>query len=711
MAAHHNPLPRSLLRTTREARHQEPMEVLAGELPADLHGHYFVMSTAGDRDSNGLPRPVSDATTILAGDGMITRIDFGADGEERTPTLTRRLLEPPDLMIEDLAFKWMEGWTPEGTSAWRARIRRKLVHTLGAGFSNWGIARMSFILGCRNQLSTALEVLTDGESEPRMIVNWDAGSPWEVDPETLELITPIGERDDWISTIGSPIGLSFLHGGWPFPLCFTSAHPAFDRHTGEAFFVSWSRSLASLMSQLPMIKALKEARNELLVSRLSHKALSEGFDELAPELRGKLRFQAWLEDLTHKFAGFDFVNVVAILRWDGHGPLERWYVTDENGASLGLEETMHQVGVSKDHIVLADTGFKVGPQSIVRDPPIDGRSSRLLRMVFSEPMEESARLWIVKRADLTDDTDKVAAQTITVPVGVVHFSVDYDDSDGTLRLHTAHSAASDVAEWVHESDLNLYTGKPVDRDVVGAFALGVMDGNRLGTLMVDTETGDVKRSLFTYPEPDHWGIGLGAARSMGTSEPNVARNDKLYWTSVGFWPELYTRHVFDLYHSFSQRITPLRRLIAMREEGGPMASLFCFEPETGTVVDVCRAEKGMFFSSPQTLGDKYLALMVWRTPEQEDERPTEVWIFDQHDLRRGPLCRLGLAGWEQGFTMHAAWLPRMPRERQTGYRVSVTDDLKEFLRGWPVPFVRKRMLDLVEQWEKDPPAPWAGPKR
>jgi len=705
---HTNKLPRSVLKTDRETLESAPMTVLGGKLPKDLTGHYFVMAAAGDIDSGGLPRTPGKSTTVLAGDGLVTRIDL--DGS--SAKLSRKLLQPPDLLIEQMSEAWLNDGEEKPDANSTAKMRRWLQGKLGIGFNNWGIARMSLLLGCRNQLSTAIEVLCKPGQDPRLLVCWDAGAPWEIDPTTLELITPVGERADWVSTLGSTVTTDRWKVGWPFPLNFSTAHPAIDRHTGEAFFVSWSRSLTSLMVQLPYLRDVVDVFERLNQSRINRMALAAGFDALNTQSSFKHRWQAWKEEFAHKISGGDFVNVVTLLKWDGEGAMQRWFVTDEHDAGLKLEETMHQVGVTENHIVLCDTGFKVGPQSLLAEMPGLGMLSRWFRLAFSEAMEENARLWIVARKDLVAGNEAVRAKTITVPVGIVHFATDYSEGpDGQIRIHTAHSAASDVAEWVHKSDLNLYTGEAVDEAVVGCWALGVMDGNRLGTLNIEADTGDVKRSLIGFPEPEHWGLGLGATKGGCTAEANPDRLERTFWTSVGFWPELYTRQIFALYHDYTHRMTPVRQLIEMGKGGpeNPRSSVYSYESETGAVLDKFVATKEMFFSSPQLLGDKYLGLMVWREPKNADELPVEFWIMDQNDLAAGPLCRLGHAEWVQGFTMHAAWLAELPKQRPSDYQISVTDDLKEFLSGWHVPYVRNKLVGLVEEWERNPPGPWAGP--
>ncbi len=117
-------------------------------------------------------------------------------------------------------------------------------------FQNLGISRVSLNkLGVRNQLNTAFVPfkLSDDESE-RLLVTWDVGRPYEVDPETLETLTPVGKNQDWEDFLPS-------QQAQPFKQVMSSAHPVFDFKTGELFTVNVGKSIWTMLA---LSRSLKE---------------------------------------------------------------------------------------------------------------------------------------------------------------------------------------------------------------------------------------------------------------------------------------------------------------------------------------------------------------------------------------------------------------------------------------------------------------------
>jgi carotenoid cleavage dioxygenase-like enzyme len=133
----------------------ETLEVRSGAIPADLKGHLFWVA----------PMPQGQGTHTFNGDGMVYRVDFGAASQ---PRIKSRLLRTPCYYVD------------------------RAVKGFPHGFSNRGVTRFSITLGARNQLNTALLPMRD-----RLLVTFDAGRPWEIDPQSLDLVTPVGWNDEW----------------------------------------------------------------------------------------------------------------------------------------------------------------------------------------------------------------------------------------------------------------------------------------------------------------------------------------------------------------------------------------------------------------------------------------------------------------------------------------------------------------------------------
>ncbi|MEG4169237.1 MULTISPECIES: carotenoid oxygenase family protein [unclassified Microcoleus] len=234
------------------------MNVKEGKLPLDLQGHVFIVAPVGSIDSpddqgyptNSTVYPSSDGTTPLYnGDGMIYRLDF--DNLEAGAFLSSRLVKPPCYYADAAADKCEKYQDLK--------------------FKNYGITRISGQLGVRNQLNTAFVHLKFSQDESeRLLATWDVGRPYEIDPKTLETVTPVGRNDEWkeVSKIGNMPGKPPT----PFKVIQTSAHPCFDPYTKEMFTVNIGRSLSNILSQfIPLDYVFKDFVTVLKQNLTSYK--------------------------------------------------------------------------------------------------------------------------------------------------------------------------------------------------------------------------------------------------------------------------------------------------------------------------------------------------------------------------------------------------------------------------------------------------------
>jgi carotenoid cleavage dioxygenase-like enzyme len=229
------------------------LDVISGSLPDDMTGHAFVT----------YPHPMEDGAPQFVGDGMVVRMDFRPDGVG----LLRRRVKTP-CYYADLATR--------GTDV---------------GFEARGMARMSNTLGIRNGLNTNFLVLED-----RLLMCYDGGRPWEVDPVSLLPITPMGAFEEWTSMM--PEWVSWFMP-WPFPLVLTSAHPVRDPHSSEVYTINFGMGMAIL-------------------------------------------------------AGF-----TRLVRWDGEGPLQTWNLVDSDGNNVEILQSGHQVAVTEDYVVIVDVALRM----------------------------------------------------------------------------------------------------------------------------------------------------------------------------------------------------------------------------------------------------------------------------------------------------------------------------------------------------------------
>lgn len=252
-----NLFPSSMVKASRDEL-DISLNVISGALPSDIYGHAFVVSAV----------PWGDGAPVANGNGMIYRLDLGGS----SVGLKTRLAKTPCYYADEATM---------GTSA---------------GFQNAGIMRRSQSLGFRNELNTAYARMGD-----RVLVTFDGGRPYEIDPATLELATPVGWNDEW-----EPAMPGALLGGGPFRPYLTGAHPYWDEHAHELFLVN------NTTSAVPIIQAVRY-----------------------------------------------------LLRWDGAGKLQRFRLVLDGGEAVGLTQSAHQMAVTRDYVLVMDTAFRVEPQQLL----------------------------------------------------------------------------------------------------------------------------------------------------------------------------------------------------------------------------------------------------------------------------------------------------------------------------------------------------------
>uniref|UniRef100_UPI003593A4E5 carotenoid oxygenase family protein n=1 Tax=Aquiflexum sp. TaxID=1872584 RepID=UPI003593A4E5 len=244
-----------LLTTSRE-EYEGPLRILEGELPLDIHGVFYVSLPVGSVNSGALPFPEKNpdgrrnseyGTPIMNGDGMVIMVDLN---QKPLPIVKTKLMKTP-CFYADEATKW-------GTE-----------HHGVMGFHNMGITRMSMVFGSRNELNTAIQpVIFKDQSSSSLLVTYDVGRPFILNPKTLELGTPIGRCADWMTAQPPMVP-------WPFGIVQTTAHPVFDPLTKELFTVNYTRNKGSftqmehtihhLRTNRELFKKLLEALAEELV--------------------------------------------------------------------------------------------------------------------------------------------------------------------------------------------------------------------------------------------------------------------------------------------------------------------------------------------------------------------------------------------------------------------------------------------------------------
>jgi carotenoid cleavage dioxygenase-like enzyme len=563
------------------------LHVIAGRLPTDLTGHHFVTSA----------RPEGGGVFAFSGNGMVHRCDFGTS----RPRLISRWIKTP--------CYWADRATQGTWDAFR---------NLGGG-----PGRMSFSLGVRNQANTALIPL----GPDRVLATTDAGRPYELDPVTLEVATPVGRQSEWRRGMDIPGWLGGIFRDDVFPLVQSSAHPAWDPHTRQLFTANFGGNMM-------------------------------------PSIFGQPLFSERFTDL---------------VRWDGAGPLERWSLVLPSGAPVRIEQSVHQVTITANHVLLTDTAFRVEPEKLI-DP----------RQVRAQ--DPTAKLYVVSRADLdaTPSGGAVQVREVTLPREAVHVLADYDDAAGVVTLHVQHNCASDGSEWVLPSDRMHGSGAQPKSDLLG-FVTAPTDVSLIGRYRIDATTGQILDSVLVGDDALTWGLSLYALPD-GVIAP---RHGSIFHAYGGFDPDLLPSRVAQAYAGYPHRRRPLSSLSARP------GALLRFDCAQAKIVDAYAFPPGRVPSSPEFAPNApgsnrgyVVCTVVSDDKSWTHSSGDELWVFDSQDLARGPLCRLGHPDLELPFTLHTAWLPEV-RPRTAPYRVDQRAELAPEV-DW-LPFHLRDLFATQEQ--------------
>jgi carotenoid cleavage dioxygenase-like enzyme len=666
------PVPQSIMTASRDELDNIQLQI-EGELPEDLQGHVFIVAPVGTVASGGLP--YRDGNSWLNGDGMIYRLDFNRQGEVR---LKSRLVKPPCYYADKA--------TQPGSKYEKYQ------------FSNYGILRFSAFLGSRNELNTGFLPMKFSQNEPeRLLVNYDAGRPYEIDTETLEIVTPVGANKEWRGAISLPL---------PFKPVFSTAHPVFETHTQEMFKVNYGRSLGSLLQATSLIQKLSQLPSEVEefiknIAKFWNDIFFKNFFS---------RFSPFFEtifqictNLIEKIIGVeDFVHLV---RWDGLGNLERWKLILPDGSPVKIKQTIHQIGVTRDYVVIMDTAFKAGLGQLLNNPfPDNKKLERQLANLLTHPVLPDSTIYIVPRDYLKpgQSTERnqreveVVAWKVALPLPAAHFLVDYENPRGQITLHMAHICAWEVSEWVREYDVSAYSPHNSLPSYLSGITMNPMDISRMGRYVIDVETRNEKpiESKIISDRKCTWGVGMYTYRDRLHSDMLPGKLEDIYWTSPGLWKELMTKSMCDLYQDYQYQQVPLSEVLRLAEKG-IQACLFRLHTSSMEIADHYKFPSGYTANSPQFVPrkdgedssiDGYIVCSVLF------KNSNEFWIFDAKNLKQGPKCRLKHPSLKIGYTLHTAWLPNIGT-RQASYNIPVRQDYQDLLEKFPYPLQFKQEVE------------------
>ena len=570
--------------------------------------------------------------------------------------------------------------------------------------------RFSLLLGSRNLLNTAfLPVKFAGDSDERLLVTYDAGRPYEINTQTLSLLNPVGTRREWQKAIPLP---------FPFSPILSTAHPAFDTYTQQMFTVNYGRSLSNFLGK-DEGKKYREFLNNIFNSVKQELANESQKLQLSASQKQQLIELGLSIEILLKLIDSvvdDFVNLIC---WDDRGSIKKWQLVNPDGSPIEIRQSIHQIGVSEDYVILLDTSFTIGIEHIIGDFPLlienyqrggfasEEECRKWLREIFQSELKPAidSTFYIVRRDDLKDETEPVVAHQITIPGEASHFLVDYDNSDRKITLHIAHIAAWHVAEWMRSHDESPYPDKRL-RDNLSGMQQCEMDISRMGRYEIDlsNEKPKVVAQKVITDDLCTWGPGLFAYLDRLPSTGMTPKKlDNIYWISFGLWDDLMTDYMYKLYQDYEYRIVPLEDLLNKGKAGIP-ATLFRLNTssnESMAIADYYEFPENHIVLSPQFVPraageesslDGYIFCLVF-APQGD-----EIWVFDAANLQE-PICKLNYPELNFSFSLHSTWLPNIS-DRQSDSSYSIREDyqdsieqLLEFLdESLPIPDLIKEPL-------------------
>lgn len=703
------------------------LEVLEGEVPTDAHGHIFINSAVGSVNSGGLPYSKWEGdgsmdgewnTPNFNGDGYVIRMDFSEPGKVGLRT---GLMKTPSF--------WADYALREGGPAWKEKRYQKWI------FKNNGMARMNMMLGQRNQANVAMvPVQFDHDELPRMLATYEAGRPWEINPENLDVIAPVGKSEDYDSMVPS------WFWRYVFPAAMTTAHPVFDPYTKEFYicnfvqgvrnFVGYSRLMMSLDKNPDKTLARIEKQIDKVKERgTPEEALAEFEDWLLKstdkELLGssgkhKEEFIPFFEKLVEKVYPGDYVNV---LRWKGHPDLKKWRVRC-NGKDISITHNMHQMGITKDYLILSNSTFKNNVTMMFNTLfPKYPRLEEKMRTLLSRPQDPFADLYFIRREDLRDDVDVVHATHARIPLETVHFSCNYENPDDKITFMTAHNTANCPAEWVRHYDRRKFNGEPVHPHLYGYLSEAQLDVGRIGRYVFDGKTGkmieDESSVLFETGDIQNpekiskhtWGVGLYTFRGYEEVDHRPAKLGNIYWQIFGLDKNFVTEFIWNMYEEYPNRKVSVEDIEKITKAGVPIGlARVDHSAKELDLNDYFLFEKDHHMRSVQFLPrkkptpglqadmDGYVMGTISVPVEGAPLKfRSEVWLWDAAKLSDGPICKLHHPKFKFAYTFHSVWSEKAMATNPK-FQIGIVDDIDDMVKWIANPVRQVKIEEFMDQY-------------
>jgi Retinal pigment epithelial membrane protein len=674
------------------------------QLPADLWGYAFFACPLPPVTTFSADQYARGDRMVLNGDGMLYRLGF----EAGTAILKTRMMKPP-CYYADLAAQLVPKFDK-----------------FGYRFLDGGMVRHSLLLGTRNQMNTAFLA-----TKEHLLATFDAARPHLLDPDSMELLEPIGEISNWQ-------GLAPKQPAWitqvfqPYsnpahPVCdhLPATDPSVPAPAGEFITVNYSAGL-SLLSAID-------------------------------------RFRRWYKDklgrdgIILKNPWGAFTNLVRY-RFDSK-TFEKWQLVLPSGEPVIIQQAVHQMALTEDYIIIGDIAFKIEISQILA-PFLFGAIRKYsvqigywLSLVFLKLVQPIpyANLYLVKRADLNLPVPPGAQPTLTavkivLPREVSHFVTDYRNPDGKITLMSAHNGGWDVTEWIGEYDesvnLDCEITPPITKGIeflagvnkglpavpvkclrpgLRGFQPAPVDLNSLARYTIDAQTGAVLEANFLSDVGDNpskcntWSVSVNTHRNLNR-DSKLETGEKitsLYWMGWGFTWETIPKRIYRAYRDRDNRVISVEGL----PDSDMPASLLRLDTERMEIADSFEFPIGYLARSPQFIPSRdpcppgkdpathgYIVCIIMSDAEPHNPHTMakdEIWVFHADDFKGKPIYRLSHPNINLGLTIHSTWIPEIQvgkypeAERQAMRKATLERDYNPIVQAKIFPHTKTLFREVI----------------
>jgi hypothetical protein len=387
-------IPKSSIKTSRdetcwelEIHKQENTDQLVpitelplAELPPGVHGYTFIVGALFQAQN----RPEENGTQLYTGDGMVYRLGF----EDGKAILKTRIAKTP-CYYADIATKfYLLDWI-DNKEIRSFFVKKHKLFSYFAAFRNGGQSRFSVVLGARNQLNTAFLKTRD-----HLLLTIDAGRPYLIDPDSMELVEPVGSTKEWFSIFPIVSRLTWIN---IFEVYINSAHYVTDitklsNQQDELYSTNYSTGYNGKFKNI--VNLIIDCKVFQYFTKLIYTLLRQKFEQ-------NREFGRFTYLIRYKFAN----------QQKNLAPrMERWRLVLPNDKPVLVEQSLHELAITEHYIILADIAFKMEFSQIL-SPFIFGflklyRNNnligKLIYAIFLQAIKPLtfANLYIVARQDL-----------------------------------------------------------------------------------------------------------------------------------------------------------------------------------------------------------------------------------------------------------------------------------------------------------------------